>query len=93
VMSTVEQLASAPYRPMPMPSTDVDVTRREGGTLILRSRIKLKVKRIDLLIPPALGPGSAGPHVSCAANRRQCVAADKLWRILASGAVGGTGAA
>src|SRR5260370_18379323 len=43
VMSTVDQLASAPYCPMPSPSTDVDVTRREGGTLILRSRIELKV--------------------------------------------------
>jgi feruloyl-CoA synthase len=27
---------------MPSPSTDVDLTRREGGTLILRSRIKLE---------------------------------------------------
>src|SRR5260370_32381695 len=43
VMSTVDHLASPTYCPMPSPSTDVDVTRREGGTLILRSRIKLKV--------------------------------------------------
>ena len=52
VMSTVEQLASAPYCPMPMPSTDVDVTRREGGTLILRSRIKLKVSGTICSFPP-----------------------------------------
>jgi hypothetical protein len=38
-MSTVDHLA--PYCPMPSPSTDVDVTRREGSTLILQSRIKL----------------------------------------------------
>jgi feruloyl-CoA synthase len=43
MMSTVDHLASAPYCPMPMPPTDVDVTRREDGILILRSRIKLKV--------------------------------------------------
>jgi feruloyl-CoA synthase len=27
---------------MPSPSTDVDVTRREDGTLIMRSRIELE---------------------------------------------------
>jgi hypothetical protein len=43
VMSTVKQLAFARYCPMPMPSTDIDVMRREGGTLIMQSRIKLKV--------------------------------------------------
>jgi feruloyl-CoA synthase len=39
--STVDHIASVPFCSMPMPSTDVDVTRREGGTLILKSRIKL----------------------------------------------------
>jgi feruloyl-CoA synthase len=39
--STVDHFASVPFCSMPMPSTDVDVTRREGGTLILKSRIKL----------------------------------------------------
>src|SRR5258707_12640494 len=42
-MSSVDHLASPPYCPLPAPSTDVDVRRREGGNLILRSRIKLKV--------------------------------------------------
>ncbi len=42
-MSTVDHLASPPYCPMPSPLIDVDVTRREDGTLILRSRIELKV--------------------------------------------------
>ena len=41
-MSTVDHLTSAPYCPMPKPSTDVDVMRREGGALMLRSRIKLE---------------------------------------------------
>jgi hypothetical protein len=40
--STVDHLASVPFCAMSLPSTDVDVTRREGGTLILRSRIKLE---------------------------------------------------
>jgi feruloyl-CoA synthase len=41
VKTTLDQLASVPYCPMPSPSTDIEVTRREGGTLILRSRIML----------------------------------------------------
>jgi len=51
-MSTVDHLASPPYCPLPAPSTDVDVTRREGGTLILRSRIKLKVSGTICSFPP-----------------------------------------
>ena len=52
--STLDHLAPVPFCAMPSPSTDVDVTRREGGTLILRSRIKLEdvsvapCKRVEL---------------------------------------------
>jgi feruloyl-CoA synthase len=42
MMSIVDHLTSVPYCPLPSPSTDVDVTRREDGTLILRSRIELE---------------------------------------------------
>ena len=41
VMTTLDHLASVPYCPMPSPSTDIEVTRRDGGTLILRSRFVL----------------------------------------------------
>ena len=40
-MTTLDHLASVPYCPMPSPSTDIEVTRSDGGTLILRSRIML----------------------------------------------------
>lgn len=41
MQSTLDHLTSTPYCPMPSPSTDIEVTRRDGGTLILRSRIVL----------------------------------------------------
>jgi hypothetical protein len=40
-MTTLGHLASVPYCPMPSPSTDIEVTKRDGGTLMLRSRIML----------------------------------------------------
>ena len=40
-MTSADYLAKVPYCPMPAPSTDVELTRREDGTMVLKSRIKL----------------------------------------------------
>ncbi|WP_225707665.1 AMP-binding protein [Bradyrhizobium cenepequi] len=40
-MTSADYLAKVPYCPMPVPSTDVELTRREDGTMVLRSWIKL----------------------------------------------------